>query len=131
MGIVRVNGERSFKIDGANQYQLGDAALGVVGTLAIHIVNDATLVGAITVKARSRVKDASDANIPFLPIPYEKLYLNGAVGDGSLVSTTITGDSIILVPASGLEIALDLTGVGAYTSGSATAYVSVLEGAAA
>ena len=93
--------------------------------------------GSITVKARSAHPQATaiGANmgvagddIAFSAVPYQTNFLNGAVGDGTLVSTAITGTSIIVIPASGVEIALDCT---SFVSGSMTGYVVPLEGAAA
>jgi len=126
MSNVKINSSRKHTISATNTYELGDASGGVVGTFAVHIVANG-FTGSITVKARSRVAEAQSDGITFQPIPYEKLYLNGAVGDGSLVSTAITGNSIILIPASGLEVALDAT----VTAGSVDVYVMPLEGAAA
>lgn len=128
MADKRVNTTRKFTIDGQNTYILGDASNRVVGTFAVQIVNDGVFVGSITVKARSRVPEADDDGVAFVATVYEKLNLNGAVGDGSLVSTAITTSSLILIPASGLQVALDVT---AYTSGTATVYITPLEGAAA
>lgn len=128
MPPIQINGERKFVINGANTYLLGDASQIVVGTFSVQIVNTGAFVGTITVKARNRSPEAQADNIVFNPTVYEKLFLNGAVGDGTLVSTGITTDSTILIPASGLEIALDVT---AYTSGSLTVYFTPLQGAAA
>lgn len=128
MALLRQNGARKIKIQSQDTYILGDAHEALVGTFAVHIVNDGSFVGTITVKARSRTPDADNDGVTFQPTIYEKLYLNGAVGDGSLVSTGITTTSIILVPASGLQIALDVT---AFTSGSCSAYIVPLQGAAA
>lgn len=130
MADINSNSSRKVAITGpvGSRYILGDASSAVVGTFGIQVVNDGAFVGTITVKARSRSPEAQAANAPWNATVYEKLYLNGAVGDGTLVSTGITTDSNILVPASGFEIALEVT---AYTSGSCTAYVVPLEGAAA
>ena len=128
MADKRVNNTRKFTIDGQNNYILGDASDHVVGTLSVQIVNSGAFVGSITVKARNRSQDADNDGVAFVPTVFEKLYLNGAVGDGTLASTAITGASLILVPASGLQISLDVT---AYTSGTLTVYVTPLEGAAA
>lgn len=128
MAQLKVNNTRKFKIDGQNTYILGDASDRVVGTVSVQIVNGGAFVGSITVKARNRSEEADDDGVAFVPTVFEKLYLNGAVGDGTLASTAITTDSLILVPASGLQISLDVT---AYTSGNLTVYVTPLEGAAA
>ena len=105
--------------NGVNTYVVGAGDGTNVSTLAIHISDTGSLSGSITVKARSLAQQAGVDAAVFQPIVYRKLYLNGAVGDGSLVSTAITTTSIILVPCAGLQIALDVT---ALASGTATVY---------
>lgn len=107
---------------------LGDANDGIVGTISIHFVNVSSFLGSFTIKARSRLPQADTISAPFLPIPYLKQYLNGAIADHTMDNAAITGSSIILVPASGLAIALDLT---SYTSGTGAILWSPLDGAAA
>lgn len=116
-----------FTITATGQTKLGDAHNAVVGTFALHFNVPTAFTGSILVKARSRLAEATADNVTFQPIPYTKLFLNGAVGDGSAVSVAITGNSIILVPSSGLEIELDAT----VTSGSIDIYAVPLAGAAA
>lgn len=65
--------------------------------------------GSITVRARRLGSSGAD----WEAIPYESLHLNGAAGTGGLVSTAITGDSLIRIDDTGLEIALDCTALSA------------------
>jgi len=130
MAIKRVNvANGTFVLNSADTYVLGDASDGLVGTFAVHFVDDNTFSGSVSVKARSRAISNGASTPAFLAIPYLPLNLNGSAGTyGTGVTTAITTNSIILVPASGLEIALDCT---SYTSGSATVYVTPVVGAAA
>jgi hypothetical protein len=108
---------------------LGDGSERFVSTICVHIVDTGAFAGSIIVKGRSRNTQASIDGVVFQPIPYCKQFLNGAAGDGSLVNgVAITTTSIIMIPASGLQVALDLT---AFTGGTATVYWVPLEGAAA
>lgn len=103
---------------------IGNGSDSRVATLAVHIVDTGSLSASIVVKQRSSVPAASDDSVPFVVALYRKMYLNGAAGDGSLVETAITTTSIIEIPCSGLEIALDVT----YTSGTGTVYVLPMAG---
>lgn len=126
-----VMSDRKFELatakNGTNNYVLGDTNNDLVGTWAIMVVNTSSLVASIAVKARIRGPYAATDAVGFVPISYLKLYLNGAVGDNTLVTTAITDTSLIFVPASGLSVSLDVT----FTSGTGTIYSWPLEGAAA
>lgn len=126
MATQRVSSGRKFKIKAGDTYILGNPSNNVVGTFAVMLVNDAAFVGTVTVKARSSAPEADVDNVAFVPWRYAAGWVNGAASDFSLINTGITTDSNILIPASGQEIALDVT---AYTSGSMTAYVVPMEGA--
>ena len=106
---------------------IGDASDGLVGTFSVHLVNVSGLAASIVVKARTRIPQANDDNVAFQPIPYLKLFLNGVVANSTFDTVPLTTDSIILIPATGLEIALDVT----FTSGQGRIYWSPLKGAAA
>jgi|SRR5262252_2087604 len=112
---------------GTGQYILGDASDGIVGTFSVHLYNMSGLGASAVVKARSRLEQAYSDNAPFLPIPYLALYLNGAVGAVTYQVAPLTADSIILIPATGLQIMLDVT----YTGGTGRIYWCPCEGAAA
>lgn len=114
-------------LEGTGLYILGDASDGIVGTFSIHLANLNAFTGTVTVKARSRMPQADTDAVVFQPIPYLSLYLNGAIGDMTYHTAPITGESIILVPATGLQIGLDCT----VTSGLGRIYWCPMEGAAA
>lgn len=118
-----------FIIDGANTYIIGEGADTVASTLVVHLVS-ASFNGTVIVKKRSNAPQAIANNIAFVATPYVKEHLNGSAGDQSYVTTTITGnsgDSLIVIPATGGQIALVTTLV----SGTMHVYVSRVEGAAA
>lgn len=113
---------------GTDTYILGDTGNINVGTMAIQVVTRSAGTISIAVQGRSRLGAGTDAQPPLVAIPFLPLHLNGAVGTYGTGSTAaLTGNSLILVPASGLDIALDVT----YTSGTHDIYISRLQGAAA
>lgn len=135
MALVSVKGQK-FTIaggtTGTNTYVIGDASDGNVGTLCVQVYTRSAGTVSIVVQGRSRLAGTlTVAGVdapPFEPIPYLPLHLNGAVSSYATGSSVaITGDSIILIPATGLEIALDVT----YTSGTHDIYVTKLVGASA
>lgn len=95
-------------ISAVNTHKIGSTPeRRVAGAILVHLVASG-FTGSITVVGRAR--GSSEA---FVAIPYIKLHLNGAVADGTYASTAITGTSVILIPATGLDIALDATAVSA------------------
>ncbi len=127
--MALLNRTRDFNITSEDSYVIGDADDGFVGTYAVHLVS-ASFSGVIKVKARSRLIGGIGVTSPaFVQIPYLPLYLNGSVGTyGTGSSVDITGTSILLIPASGLQITLDCT---TFTSGAMACYVTPLLGASA
>jgi len=87
---------------GAQNVDLGDAGDGAKAVKVIHLKNNAW-TGSLTIAARKRNPSKGEA---FVAIPYKKHHLNAAVGDETYVSTPITGESLIEVPAAGMEIRL-------------------------
>lgn len=108
-------------------YMLPTPNIGTVSSIAIHVAVPSALSASILVKARSAAGEAQADNPTFLQIPYLAQYLNGAVGTNVYSSAAITGVSIIQVPATGLEIGLDVT----YTAGAGFIYWYPLAGASA
>lgn len=108
-------------------YNLGNASDMVVGMLAlqIHVVSAGTI--SIVVKSRVASQAAGDDGLTPVPVLYLSRYLNGAISTDGLLSTAITGESLILVPASGQDIFLDVT----YTSGNYVVYKIPVGGAIA
>lgn len=125
--------------DVTNTLILGDASPGgeSVSAWHIHIVDGSAAVPtallggwvapvaavglSVTIVGRTRQAIADKANIPFVGTLYRKLFLNGLIGDGSLVATAITTTSSIIIPATGQSIAIL---VGALTSGNALVYAT-------
>ena len=110
-------------------YIVGDASDGVVGTILVHLDTTSAGTVSVVVKARPRSVPWATTTPPFLPIPYLSLCDGGSVVAGATYATAaLTGDGdLILVPASGLSIALDVT----YTSGTHVLRVERLLGASA
>ena len=113
---------------------LGDASDGKVGTITVVIAPAAGFGGSISVKARPRNPEASQpivppmpaTPVPFAAIPFLTLNIaNAAVSPPVYSSAPITGEAIIQIPATGLEIALDVT---AATANEAWVYWTPTEG---
>lgn len=115
-----------FIIDGANTYIIGEGADTLASNIVVHLVS-ASFSGTVTVKKRSNAPSAIANNIAFLGTPYLKEHLNGSAADQTYVTTAITDTSLIVIPATGGQIAL----VSTFVSGSMHCYVTRVEGAAA
>lgn len=88
-------------------YVMDDASADRQGRMVIDIQYQGA-AGSFNVVARSRVPVTQQAKAPWRLIPYESLFLNGAVGTDAQVSTTITTDSLLRVDCSALEIGLKI-----------------------
>lgn len=107
-------------------YSLGDPTPDTpTGALSLDFVPDGSWSGSITIVTAPKGPDAWTAEVPFVASPYRKLYLNGAVGDGTLVSTAITGRSAVIVPAPGRIVGIDVTDASA---GTCTVYINQTTG---
>lgn len=127
MALVRFSGTYEL-LNADNTYVLGDASDGFVGTYAVHLVTLSAGTTAVTVKARAREIPWATTTPAFLPIPYLSLNAAGSVVAGATYATAaLTGNDIILIPATGLSIALDVN----WTSGSFGCYVYPMVGASA
>lgn len=128
MATLPIIGRKFSDSVGGNTYLLGDSAQGdLAGTMAILLVASSLTGGSVTVAAVTKGDAVKDAVAP-VAVPYKSLFLNGVVGTGGLVSTAITGTSLIHVPASGLNVALTIAAISA---GGWTIYSWPIEGAAA
>ena len=128
MATLPIIGRKFIDTVGGNTYLLGDGAQPqLASTMAILLVATGLTGGTVTVGAVTQ-GDAVKDGVAAQPIPYKSLTLNGAVGTGALVSTAITGTSLIHVPASGLNVALTIAAI---TGGSWTIYIWPVEGFAA
>jgi hypothetical protein len=113
---------------GDNTYVLGDVSDGFVGTFVIQIEERVAGTCTFDVQGRSRNAATQVATVPaFVAIPYRPLFLNGSVGNMAITTTQITTDSLIFVPATGVQVALLVN----WTDGEFDVYVSRMIGAAA
>ena len=124
MATIRNLGS-TFTLSSSGDWSVGNASdEGQAGGMLIQIVNGGSLSATITVKAQnSRVFRESAAD-SFLPVPYRSINVNGSVGTGGYVTTALTTNSIIFVPAGAQEVVLSCS----YTSGTATVYVTPVIG---
>lgn len=127
MATLKMQGQK-FTIGATNAYKLSNASNeGENGGVIVHIVNDGTFVGTITVKAQANAIDQLNGTDSLLAIPYRSLNVNATAGTGAYVSTAITTTSLIFIPAGGLTPVLDV----AWTSGTASVYVTPVLGSCA
>jgi hypothetical protein len=99
--------------------KLPAAAGGLVSRWLIEL-ESSSFSGSITIKGRRAGGGGS-----WKAIPYIALYLNGAVSDGALHTSTITDTSLIEVDSSGMEV--DISGT-SFVSGSMAVGCTPLEG---
>ena len=124
MAIIQLNGPTGI-IKSADDFYLGNASDTFVGMYGIQFVSN-SFSGSISVKARLGSPYAG--SVAPVAILYVGRYVNGAIGTDGLVSTAITTDSLILVPATAQMIVLSCS---SYTSGSMSVYKMPVIGAIA
>lgn len=84
-----------FVANGVNDYNVGSAQSGEsAAAWRVQLTNSGATFSCT-------VKQKNTGATTYLASPYRKLYLNGAVADGSLVSTAITDTSLIIIPGGG------------------------------
>lgn len=115
-------------------YELGDGANSAIVTshrvYVRHSQSPDTALngGAITVMSRAKgdqiVTLAQDAGVA---VSYVKRFLNGSVADDSLTNTTITSESLIIIPSSGQ---VPILSIAAIVAGFWDIYVEAVEGTA-
>lgn len=114
-----------FNITTNDTFVLGDGSENNVGVFVLDIVPNGGATGTITVQGRaSNIGGVSTTTPAFVAIPYQSLHVNGSVGTGAFVTTAITSRTLILVPASGISVALSMASV----SGTWTVYARPLNG---
>jgi hypothetical protein len=96
---------------GTDTYIISNASDGAVGTVMVHLDTTSAGTVSVVVKARPAGIPIGTTTPPFLPIPYLPLCDGGTAGTYGTGSTAaLTGDGdLILIPATGLDIALDVT----------------------
>ena len=119
-----------FTINATDTYVITDVSDALVGT--IYVCLDTTSAGTVSVvvKGRPRGIPLTTAAPAFMPIPYLLLTDGGTVAatPPEYASAALTGDGDqILIPATGMDIALDVT----FTDGSHTVYYTKAYGASA
>lgn len=108
--------------------KLGDSSdVGDNGGWIVQIVDVSSLSASITVVGQClNVTRQNSADI-WVAIPYRSLHVNGSVGTGAYVSTALTGNSLIFIPAGGMTVALNVD----WTSGAGTIYATPVIGSCA
>jgi hypothetical protein len=114
---------------GTDTYIISNASDGAVGTVMVHLDTTSAGTVSVVVKARPAGIPIGTTTPPFLPIPYLSLCAAGTVvAGGTYATAALAGDGdLIMVPATGLDIALDVT----FTSGVHVVRFAKLIGAAA
>lgn len=126
MADIQAGVGRDFSIVSADQYKLNNASDGYAGTIAIQLVS-ASFSGSVSITARVHRGGQTNATA-FVACNYVSIYLNGSVSDQTYKSTAITTTSLILVPATGLDIAINCT---SFVSGALNVTWSPATGSAA
>lgn len=104
--------DRRYKIttvDNGNYKILGNVSDSTGGAWRVQFAPDASFVGSLLVTARASGDDAVSDAVGFGTIAYRRVQLGGLASDYTLVTTTLTTDAIILVPANGLSVAIAVT----------------------
>jgi len=116
--------------DNGNILEIGPGSTpNFVGTFVIQFNPDVNWVGAVVIVARLTGAAASDANLPFLPVPYKRVTINNVASDYAFTSDTLTvaSGTKIQVPASMDSIGLLV----ACSAGSCTVICQDLNGPSA
>lgn len=77
--------------------------------VAIQFDPDNAWDGNFVVMGRMTGVFADGADMPWVPVPYRRVTLADVASDYAMVSAAITGQALILVPSTGLTIALQCT----------------------
>jgi hypothetical protein len=99
---------RVTSVDNGKFGELGDASPALVGAFMLQFVPDASFAGSIGILARAAGKDAKDDNVGYASIAYRRVQMNGQASDYALITdgTPLASDFTILIPASGLAVAV-------------------------
>lgn len=100
---VKPISSRSYVITAADNgviLDLGPAATSQsVGTFVLQFNPDVESDYAVVVMGRCWGQAALDQNVPFMPIPYRRVTLSNVASDYAIVIATLSGASMIQVPA--------------------------------
>lgn len=112
---MAINIGRKGTINAQETYVIGNVGI-QGGSWTVHMEADGSWSGTIKVKGRATKPTNATAPLTAVQITYTKQYLNGSVADGTIVSSDITGTSLIqIVVADGIDLILDCT---TYAAGS-------------
>ena len=103
---------------------LGEPSPTAVGMWSVSFAPDDDFIGSFQVVARERGRGPNDDSAGFGGVGYIRVQLNAAAADYGLTNDLIQGHATILVPASGLSVALATE----CTQGICTIYSTPLEG---
>jgi hypothetical protein len=89
---------------------------GDTGLVVVQFVPDAQTDASFRVMGRSQIQDANQlppgimaVQVPWVPIPYQRISLGNVASDYAFVSDDIesaNGPAVILIPASGMQVGL-------------------------
>lgn len=127
MATVRNVGP-NFTLNASNVYVLGDTSDEQAnGGFLVQIIDGGSYAGSIVVQAQSWQARRLGLSDNFVPIEYRGGYVNGSAAAWGYISTALTTNSLLFIPAGGMEVALSVT----FTSGSASALVIPVTGSCA
>jgi hypothetical protein len=94
--------------DNGNFLLLSDTGQNWAGMWVFEFVPDDNdpFVGALAVMGRIQGQQAFDDAVPFASVGYRAAVLNGVASDYSFKADLITGHSVLMVPATGLALAV-------------------------
>ena len=120
MPVTRFPLDRWFTITPAVDGALGEMGNasneGDSGVLSVQFVtNDPSFVGNFAVFGKAMGEGVTEYEknfapnmVPHVPILYRAHYLNNAISDGTLRSDLITGNSLIVIPAVGIKVYIQI-----------------------
>lgn len=114
-------------VDDGNYKALGNASGSRPGAWSVEFAPDEFWDGELTIVGRHVLKAAADDAAGFGTLAYLRVQVNNAAADYSLVDDVIQGDATLLIPASGLTVAVAVI----CRRGSCTMYSTPLEGSVA
>src|SRR5690349_5204489 len=97
------------------------------GAITAMFVPDSLWNGQAVVVGRAPKISTADVTVPWVPIPYRRITLNNVGQDYALVGDvlTLTGPTLIQIPANGLMVGL----LFAVTAGTCALRTAVMDGA--
>jgi hypothetical protein len=108
---------RRYRVTPATAQQVGFPFLeigpaGTSGRTAVHMMQfspSGGFDGQFVVEGRLLGNAADEVDVPFQPIPYRRITLANTAQDYAIVTDILTTAATIMIPASGLSIALQMS----------------------